>query len=414
MTAVSCPATADLPPVVAGRVSPPAHVPASRIVDFDLNRVDLYADDFFEAWRTLHRPGVPDIAWSPHNGGHWMVTRGRWMPGLFADTASLSSREGSLVPGLGELMQLVPVQSDPPDHGAARSAVLKGFGAKMILGIEPEIRQRMRSLAEALKPAGECEFVEAFAEDVPVSVFLSMIDLPLSDRPMLRDLVTAVHRPDGSRTLPDLVAMMHDYLRPYVRARLAMPGEDMMSRIFAAGIGGAPWGEEEAMRLATNLLVGGLDTVAALMGFTMRFLALHPGHRARLVAEPALAPRAADELIRRFGMTSPVRRVIADMEVDDVVLRRGDMIVLPTMLHNLDDRCFPDAMTVDFDRPPGRAMTMGNGAHHCVGAGLARLELVALLQEWLAVIPEFGIDPDRAVTWQGGGVGTLTALPLRW
>ena len=73
-------------------------------------------------------------------------------------------------------------------------------------------------------------------------------------------------------------------------------------------------------------------------------------------------------------MTSPVRRVIADHEVDGVTLRAGDMLVLPTMLHNLDDACFLDPMAVDFARGLTRHSAMGAGAHHCVGAGLARLE----------------------------------------
>ena len=164
--------------------------------------------------------------------------------------------------------------------------MLKGFAAKAMLAIEPELRTRVRTLAAALRPLGRCEFITDFAEDVPLSVFLTMIDLPLSDRPMLRDLVTSLHRPDGQRTLPEIVDCMHDYLAPYVRARMASPGGDILSTILAAGVGGQAWTEAAAMRLATNLLVGGLDPMAALFGFVMRFLAEHPGHRAQLRDRP--------------------------------------------------------------------------------------------------------------------------------
>lgn len=404
----------DLPPLSAEHVTRPSHVPADREVDFDINRPELYADDFFTAWRTLHVAHLPDIVWTSHNGGHWIAARGSIMPQFFRDTACLSSREGSLVPGLGDLMRLIPVQSDRPEHAAQRSTVMRSFGAKPVKAIEPEIRSRMHELANSLLPNGRCDFMVDFAEDVPASVFLSMIGLPVSDRPMLRDLVTAIHRPDGAMTLPQLVGMIHDYLRPYVESRLAEPGTDMMSRMFASGVGGAPWTEDQAMRLATNLLVGGLDTVAALMGFTIQFLANSPEHRRRLVAEPALIPSTVDEFSRRFGMTSPVRRVITDIEIDGVTLRRGDMIVLPTMLYNLDERLFPEPELVDFSRRSVSHSTMGHGAHHCVGAGLARLEMCIMLEEWLAAIPEFAIDPTSPVRWQGGGVGTLTSLPLVW
>ena len=394
--------------------SPPPHVPPERVVDFDLSDLRPHGEDFFEAWTSLQRRGLPDLVWTARSHGHWIVTRGELIHRIFADNRHFSSRLGSTIPGLGELTRLIPVQTDPPEHAKFRSAVLKGFGPKHILAMEPEIRSRARALVAALAPCGGCEFMTAFAEDLPVSVFLTLIALPLADRPRLRDLVTEIHRPDGSRSMAELVGMMHDYLRPFVLARLAEPGEDMISRILSVLIDGAPWSEDAAMRLASNLLVGGLDTVAALFGFTMLHLARSPAQRAELARDPAVIPRAVDEFTRRFAPTIPVRLVVEEYPVDGVTLMPGDIVVLPTMLHNLDERCFESAMAVRFDRRPAPHSTMGNGPHQCVGAGLARLEFIIFLQEWLARIPDFELDPADEMVLQAGGVGTLTRLPLRW
>ncbi|MFX8554436.1 hypothetical protein ABTM01_20135, partial [Acinetobacter baumannii] len=63
---------------------------------------------------------------------------------------------------------------------------------------------------------------------------------------------------------------------------------------------------------------------------------------------------------------------------------------------------------------PVRHTTMGVGAHRCVGAGLARLEVIAFLREWLQAMPNVRLDPAQPVTMRGGNVGACTSLPLVW
>ena len=86
------------------------------------------------------------------------------------------------------------------------------------------------------------------------------------------------------------------------------------------------------------------------------------------------------------------------------------------MLHNLDPACFDDPEKVDFDRglSPVRHTTMGVGPHRCVGAGLARLEAIVVLEEWLARVPHFSLAEDVQPTFRGGNVGSLLQLELRW
>jgi cytochrome P450 len=231
---------------------------------------------------------------------------------------------------------------------------------------------------------------------------------------MLRQFGEQLNRPDGTMTAEQLLDRMSEYLHPYVVERLAHPGEDLFSRILAAPVGDRRWTENEAMRMCRNLLLGGLDTVAAMFGFVMHHLARHAAHRALLHDQPDLVPQAADEFLRRFGSVLLGRVAIEDFRVGAVAVKAGDVVLLPTALHNLDARSFDAPLAVDFQRGMVAHSTMGNGAHRCVGAGLARLELVTFLEEWLDAIPEFTIDPARPVRMRGGGVGSLQALPLVW
>jgi cytochrome P450 len=232
----------------------------------------------------------------------------------------------------------------------------------------------------------------------------------------LRPLGAQLTRPDGSMTVEQLRDAADEYLAPYIAERMASPGEDLFSRILSEKVGDRPWTIEEAKRMCRNLLFGGLDTVVAMVGMVALHLARHPQDHVLLRDRPELIPQAADELMRRYPTVGVSRNAVEDIEVDGVTIRTGDIVYLPSVLHNLDPACFEDPETVDFARglTPVRNTTMGAGAHRCVGAGLARMEVITFLREWTSSMPPVRLDPDRAVTMRGGNVGGCVSLPLVW
>jgi cytochrome P450 len=394
----------------------PAHVPVDRVVDFDIFNPPGVEQDYFAAWQTLQRPGVPGLIWTPRNGGHWIATSGEYVRNLWADAERLSSEVLAVTPGLGEVMRFIPLQLDPPEHNPYRNAVMKGFASRFVVALEPKVKAVASELIDDVIGRGECEFVGDFAEVMPVNIFLSLIEVPLSDRPMLREFGKQLTRPDGSMTVEQLAQAADDYLWPFLKVRLESPGDDLFSRILSVPINGRPWTVDEAKRLCRNLLFGGLDTVAAMLGMIVLHLARHPEHQRLLRDQPDLIPAAADEFTRRFPTVSVSRNLVTDVELDGVTMKAGDLVYLPSVLHNLDPRCFDAPEDVNFDRGLNavRHTTMGAGPHRCVGAGLARSEIIIFLREWLGRMPEFRLDPDRPVTMKGGNVAACTAIPLRW
>lgn len=392
----------------------PAHVPPERVVDFDVYFPPRIEQGYFAAWTPLM--DGPGMIWTPRNGGHWIATNGADIWSLWGDAERLSNEALTVPAGVGEVMRFIPLQQDPPEHTPFRSAVMKGFASKFIIALEPQVTAVARQLIDDLAPRGGCEFVTEFAEILPINIFLTLIGVPTEDRAMLRELGKQLTRPDGSMTPERLRDAANDYLRPYVEARLAKPGEDLFSRILAVPIEGRPWTFDEAQRMSSNLLFGGLDTVVAMLGFVTLHLATNLDDQRRLRAETALIPAAADEFLRRYTTTSVSRNVVREVDVDGVTLKVGDIVFLPGTLHNLDPRSFDDPQAVRFDRKLSatKHLTMGNGAHRCVGAALARLEIIVFLREWLSRMPEFRLDPARRVMMKAGNVGACTALPLLW
>ncbi len=392
----------------------PPHVPADRVVDFDIFNPPGVEQDYFAAWTTLL--GGPGLVWTTANGGHWIGARGDVVRALWGDTERLSSECLAVTPGLGEVMQFIPLQSDGAAHKAYRGPVMKGFASRFIVALEPKVAEAARELIAGLRPRGACEFVADFAEILPLNIFLSLIDVPLEDRPRLRKLGVQLTRPDGSMTVEGLKQAADDYLWPFIEQRMREPGDDLFSRILSEPVDGRKWTEDEARRMCRNLLFGGLDTVAAMIGMVALHLARHPEDQRLLRDNPDLIPAAADELMRRYPTVSVSRNAVTDLQIDGVTIRKGDLIYLPSILHNLDPTCFdaPQATRFDRDLAPIRHTTMGVGPHRCVGAGLARMEVILFLREWLAGMPEFSLDPARQVTMKGGNVGACTAIPLVW
>ncbi|RVQ69483.1 cytochrome P450 [Croceicoccus ponticola] len=393
-----------------------AHVPSDRVIDFDIFAPPGVEEDYFAAWQTLQAPGVPALAWTDANGGHWIPTTGALIREIWGDSARFSSEALAVTPGLGEVMAFIPLQQDPPEHKPFRTAVMRGFGNNHVMALTPMVRDVTRDLIDGLKPQGACEFMESFAEIVPIHVFLTLIDVPVEDRAKLRPLGKQLTRPDGSMTVEQLRDAADDYLRPYVEQRLADPGEDLFSRILSVPIDGRAWTFSEAQRMCRNLLFGGLDTVVAMFGNIAAHLARNAEDQALLRANVDLIPQAADELMRRYPTVSVTRNLVTDVEMDGITMRAGDLIYVPSVLHNLDPQCFDNPEQVDFDRkmPPIRHTTMGNGVHRCVGAGLARMEAIVFIEEWLGAMPEFRMDPAKPARMRGGNVGALTELHLLW
>lgn len=392
----------------------PAHVPADRIVNFDIFNPPGGEDDYFAAWKTLL--DGPGLVWTTANGGHWIGARGDIVRELWSDAQRLSSESLAVTPGLGDVMQFIPLQQDGAEHKAFRMAVMKGFASRFIVALEPRVTDIARELIATLKPRGSCDFVAEFAEILPLNIFLSLIDVPLEDRVRLRELGVQLTRPDGSMTVEGLKQAADDYLWPYIEQRMANPGEDLFSRILSEPIMGRPWTVDEARRMCRNLLFGGLDTVAAMFGMVALHLARHPEDQRLLREKPDLIPAATDELMRRYPTVAVTRNAVADIAVDGVMIRSGDLVYLPSVLHNLDPESFDAPETVRFDRElsPMRHSTMGAGAHRCVGAGLARMEVIVFLREWLSQMPPFRLDPAQPVRMKGGNVGACTAIPLIW
>ena len=391
----------------------PPHVPSELVVDFDLYDPPGAQDDFHSSWKAL-QDSAPDIVWSTANGGHWIALRGQLIHEIFADYKHFSSKVIIVPRERGDQIKVLPTTLDPPRHRPYRALLNAGLSPRAVRDLEPEIRELVAGTIDRFADKGRCEFIADFAEVLPITVFMRLVNLPVVDALALKPWADQINRPDGSIEPSAVMAHFADYLRPHIRARRERPGDDLLSQIVNGEVNGALLPEDQAIELCTQVLIGGMDTVVSFLGFMMIFLARNPDHRRQLLDEPKLIPAAVEEFLRRFAIVQNGRIVIADYDFGGVTMKEGDIVIMPGVLHGLDERVHPDPLVVDFRRGRGAHSTFGAGAHHCPGAMLARSELRITLEEWLTRIPDFRVPADDKPVMQGGIVGCVLRLPLEW
>ena len=393
----------------------PDYVPSDRIFDFDLfdrDRDPRLKDDLHSGLLYLHRE-APDIFWTPRNGGHWVVTRAEAMAKIVKDPAHFSTARTEL-PRSNNDKIAIPLNLDPPAHTPYRQILMRYLSPKPIKAMEDKIRGRARTLIDAVKNDGRCDFVAAIAVPLPLSVFMEMIGWPLDRLREFRALVEEYLSAPGEERRAEIRRTVLNALSVMLDERKQDPRDDMMSWLLNEEIDGRPLSMEEALSICFFLFIAGLDTVANAAGFFFRALARSPQLQARLAADPGSIPAFVDEGLRSCGVVNTLRIIKEDVEFEGVCMRKRDIVLVMLSLAGLDDRVHADPETFDIDRRSHTNMIFGGGVHLCAGHYLARLELNILVEEWIKTIPSFVSENPQRNEFRLGTVMALKDLPLIW
>ena len=405
-----------------GGLALPDNVPPECVVDFDLYNLEGTEIDFDEPWRRLrdaarrcYGDGPPGLMWTPRNEGHWIAIRGSAAAEVLEDYERFSNTVIFVPKTVGIQHHMLPTNIDVPEHQHYRRLINPGMSPRAVRGLTQTIRELSISLIESFENKGECDFARDYASQLPIALFMRLVDLPVEDADKMKHWANQILHGDGEMNYAEARGHFESYLNTFIEQRLKAPGDDMLSQIIHGDIQGRPLTREEMLKFCTQLMIAGLDTVINLLNFIFVFLARSPEHRRQLAQNPSMIPRAQEELFRRFSIVSTARVVQQDMDYGGVRLKQGDMVLAPTPFIGTDEELYPDPFTVDFSRKPTFPHAVfGRGAHICAGANLARAEIAITLEEWLKRIPEFEMVPGTQIAFTGGIVGTIDSMPLRW
>jgi cytochrome P450 len=388
----------------------PAHVPAALVRNF--NFFDMGGEtDVYRHFQKLH--DGPDIFYSPHHGGHWVVTRYADLDHILNKSEDFSSRHQT-IPVNPVLVTLI--ENDAALHNDFRQLLQPFFTPKHVGALEKNATELTCSLIDGFYAKGECEFTQDFALRMPIIIVMNLCELPQKDTPYLIQLSEDMVRSGDPLVQEAAFGRLFQYFsEKIIPPRRANPGKDMISAIIHGKVdGGRATTEPEILSLCALLMAGGLDTVASMLGFIAMFLARNPAHRQQLIDDPKLTGPALEELMRRHHIANVARVVSRDMDYKNVHFKAGDLLLMATSLAGIDEQHYPDAMTVDFKRVNRKHLAFGRGPHQCIGSFLARTELRVFLTEWMKRIPHFEIKAGAQPIAAPGKANRVHYLPLTW
>lgn len=307
---------------------------------------------------------------------------------------------------------------DPPDHTRLRAAVSRAFTPKQIGTYESLVQDVTAELLVDLPAAGEIDVVDAFTTRLPIRVISALLGLPADRRDWLFDASREIGAmfeplsPFDPASMSARFAELDEYFTSIVAERRHRPTDDLISALVAVDAE-ASLDDDEVLAMIAFLLFAGHETVAGMLGNALVALARHPDQRALLRSTPAIVDNAVEELLR---FDSPVqvsaRQATSDITVGDQTIRAGDNIGLMIGAANRDLRRWSDANELRLDRSDPKPISFGFGAHHCLGAALARMELRTAIPPLLDRLGEYTVDLDRTAWKRSFALRGPLALPL--
>lgn len=327
--------------------------------------------------------------------------------GLTTDPDAMAQFDGQAAP---------IVMMDPPDHTAMRRLVSRPMTPRRVAPIEDDVRAFVTTKLDEVADAGEVDIIDALFKPLPSFLVAHYLGVPAEDRSLFdrwTETIVAATAAGDMESHADAFIELFTYADGLIDRRRTDPGTDPVSELVQAG-------DDTASRMwivgfIFTMITGGNDTTTGLLGGSAALLEQHPDQRAALIADPSGISGAVEEFLR---LTSPVqnlaRTVTRDIQLHGRPIAAGTKVLLLYGSANRDEREFgPTAGELDVGRPIDRILSLGYGAHHCLGAAVARLQSRVALEELLARFPHYTVDLDAAVWAPGANVRRYLSLPFR-
>jgi unspecific monooxygenase len=363
-------------------------MPSVPTTSIDLGAADVVADPYphFAAERERH-----EVAWHAPSG-RWLtfshaaagaVLRNRRLGRIWHDRQPPDQLEPFNLLHRNQMME-----NEPPEHTRLRRAVAGAFNRGHVERLRPRVQELATSLLDEVDPAG-FDVLGEYAEPLPVLVIAELVGLASADVPALRRWSQAIVRMYEPAISPEVVdaavrasAEFAGLVRDHLAHRRRSPGEDLTTDLLAAGLS-----DDELVAAVVLLLNAGHEASVNVFGnglVAMLSRGLRPGAELPLTVEEMLRFDSALQLFERTA-TEPV-------QVGDVQVEKGQRIAALLGSANRDPEVFPDADVFDPLRDPNPHLAFGAGVHFCLGAPLARMELVESLAALFDRFPTLELD----------------------
>ena len=366
----------------------------NAITPFDVSDNGLYTEHRWHAPFAQLRAEMP-VSFLPESpyGPYWsvvthdMIQKVEIHPEIYSSSWELGNI--TIVDSRAEASLPNFIAMDAPQHTEQRKVVAPAFAPTEMSQREIEIKTRTKELFDALPVGDTFDWVERVSMPLTLGMLCILFDFPWEERHDLKrwsDLASNVTPDQSEERLANFTSEMTQMLMRFdvllEERRQQPPAGDLLSRMIHSEAMGNMNPHERIGNIAL-LIVAGNDTTRNSMSGLIDAFHRFPDQLDALRADPSLIPNATQEIIRGQTPVTHMRRTaLMDAELSGQKIAKGDKVVMWYISANRDESIFPDAGRFDVTRTNARRhIGFGHGAHRCVGARLAEIQLATLIEE---------------------------------
>ncbi|BBZ64302.1 cytochrome P450 [Mycolicibacterium monacense] len=358
------------------------------------------------------------------DGGYWVISRHEDIKSISRNGDLWSTNAKGAVMRLPEgvtaeqldLTKALLINHDAPEHTRLRKIVSRLFTPRSVAALEEKLAISARQIVAAAREKGSGDFVTDIAMSLPLQAIADLIGVPEADREKLfhwTNCIMNTDDPDFDSDPTVANAELMGYAYNMAEERRRCPADDIVTRLIQADIDGESLGDVEFAFFVILLAVAGNETTRNAMTHGMNAFFEHPDQWELFVRERP--ETAVDEIVR---WATPVhcfqRTALADVELGGVTIREGQRAGLFYSSANYDEDVFESPFEFDILRDPNPHLGFGgNGAHYCIGANLARMEIKLIFNELADQIPDIAKlgEPQRL---RSGWINGVKELPVSY
>jgi cytochrome P450 len=316
------------------------------------------------------------------------------------------------------------IAMDPPEHTRLRKLVAGAFTEKRIQALRPRVARIVDDLIDAMLAGPRpTDLSHSFSLMVPASVICVLLGVPISDIDLFHEWSNVIFGDWGrSRDeIEEAYATMSRYISELIAQKRKAPEDDLISVLIDARDSTDKLTEDQLVQFCIALLAAGHETTANSINMSFVALCEHPAELARLRADPALIPAAVEEFLRYVIISGsgfvPLARITREeVCLGGVTIPAGETVLPSFNTANRDPAAFDAPDRFDVGRAPKTHLGFGAGAHHCLGAQLARMELQEAFRGLLTRLPglRMTVPMSELEFREGQVIASMRELPVTW
>ncbi|WP_367650387.1 cytochrome P450 [Nocardioides sp. zg-DK7169] len=343
-----------------------------------------------------------------HTEGFWALSKHADVAAVSKDQANFSTRENGVIIRFNPEMTREEVEQtgfllinhDAPDHTKLRQIVSRAFTPRAINALADDLKVRAAKIVEDAVAGGSGNFVEDVAAELPLQAIADLLGVPQEDRGKLFEWSNQMMAYDDPDVPGDQMTAFMEilaYSMGLADERRQRPQDDIITKLVTADVDGQGLSDDEFGFFMILLAVAGNETTRNATTWGMHAFLNNPEQWELYKRE---RPRTAvDEIIRwATPVTVFQRTAINDIRIGDADIKKGDRVGLLYASANFDEDVFTDPFRFDITREhnPHQAFG-GHGAHYCIGANLARLQVDLIFNALADLAPDIRQvgEPDR-------------------